>query len=367
LNQDSIDITTIPGEAKKILLTKDKDTIIADDIDTVLITATIVDENEIRVINLSSGNVIFEVYCGNLKGESAEKQILSGEAFYTYNDSIAGDMTIKARYNDLPEASIEVTNLVSSIKGGEVLCAQDDGKTRIICPWNAFNENAEIDIKIVSDEEASEYSIKNGGGAMYLPGTAREFNAYDVSRNTITFNEGVKLIVYIPYNDSNRDNILDDINMPVQVANGNTTLRAFVLNENTGDWEQHPDWPTIDKEACTAMIEVEHFSKYCLMAVEGELDITEVFNYPNPFSESTVFSFNFGATASNSKINIYTISGRLIKTIKFEGKFGNNEVEWDGQDGQGAEVGNGLYLYKIVAETGAGKTIEAVGKMVLMR
>ena len=368
--QDLVIIDVKPGEPVRLSLNKDRDTIVTNDDGASGksgITARIVDANDNNVL-IATGTVKYFVYCGNLEREDkrTEKPLIDGEAKFTYTDTKAGIMTIKARYGNF-EASAEVTSIVKYGNEVEVLARADNGKTRIVCPWNVFNENAEIDIKIVSDEEASEYSIKNGGGAMYLPGTAREFNAYDVSRNTITFNEGVKLIVYIPYNDSNRDNILDDINMPVQVANGNTTLRAFVLNENTGDWEQHPDWPTIDKEACTAMIEVEHFSKYCLMAAEGELDITEVFNYPNPFSESTVFSFNFGATASNSKINIYTISGRLIKTIKFEGKFGNNEVEWDGQDGQGAEVGNGLYLYKIVAETGAGKTIEAVGKMVLMR
>ena len=103
------------------------------------------------------------------------------------------------------------------------------------------------------------------------------------------------------------------------------------------------------------------------MAVEGELDITEVFNYPNPFSESTVFSFNFGATASNSKFNIYTISGRLIKTIEFEGKFGYNEVDWDGMDAQGNLLANGVYLYKVIAQKEAGNKVEAIGKLVIIK
>ncbi|TET79251.1 MAG: T9SS type A sorting domain-containing protein, partial [Candidatus Cloacimonadota bacterium] len=73
-------------------------------------------------------------------------------------------------------------------------------------------------------------------------------------------------------------------------------------------------------------------------------------NYPNPMRNSTTIFYFIPNEAKNSRINIYDISGRLVRTIKKTGKeVGYHRVVWDGQDNSGKKVANGVYFYKIKA------------------
>jgi hypothetical protein len=86
---------------------------------------------------------------------------------------------------------------------------------------------------------------------------------------------------------------------------------------------------------------------------DNNLVVRDVFNYPNPFSSSTTFTFQQNLmTPLNVKIKIYTVAGRLIKTIE---KFNINQryviIDWDGRDNDGNELANGTYLYKLIVST----------------
>jgi len=101
-----------------------------------------------------------------------------------------------------------------------------------------------------------------------------------------------------------------------------------------------------------------------------DLEIRDVYNYPNPFQSSTTFTFqqNF-ATPLNVKIKIYTISGRLIKEIErnnIDEKF--VKVDWNGRDQDGNQIANGTYLYKIIVKTVDGVYNKNVtGKLAIIR
>ncbi len=78
--------------------------------------------------------------------------------------------------------------------------------------------------------------------------------------------------------------------------------------------------------------------------------IEEVMNYPNPFKETTDFTFILKSDASaDIKIVVYTIAGRKIRTLTPSSTHaGFNAVQWDGRDERGNEVANGTYLYRVV-------------------
>ncbi len=78
--------------------------------------------------------------------------------------------------------------------------------------------------------------------------------------------------------------------------------------------------------------------------------IEEVMNYPNPFKETTDFTFILKSDApADIKIVVYTIAGRKIRTLTPTATHaGFNAVEWDGRDERGNEVANGTYLYRVV-------------------
>ncbi|MCW8849601.1 MAG: type IX secretion system sortase PorU, partial [Melioribacteraceae bacterium] len=109
---------------------------------------------------------------------------------------------------------------------------------------------------------------------------------------------------------------------------------------------------------------------YFTVVDSDNLVIREVYNYPNPFSNNTFFTFQHNLDSPlNVKIKIYTIAGRVIKEIEslsVEDKF--VKIEWNGRDEDNNKIGNGTYLYKIIAESADGEYRENIlGKMAVIR
>lgn len=102
----------------------------------------------------------------------------------------------------------------------------------------------------------------------------------------------------------------------------------------------------------------------------GELKVTNVYNYPNPFRDNTAFTFQHSYPGDVTvKIKIYTVSGRLIKEIKpiipISDKF--VVINWDGRDEDGEILGNGIYIYKLVVEASDGSSNTSVGKLAVLK
>ena len=86
--------------------------------------------------------------------------------------------------------------------------------------------------------------------------------------------------------------------------------------------------------------------------------ISNIYNYPNPFSTKTHFAFTLTGSKIPEKleIQILNIRGRLVKQISLTEneviKIGNNITEyfWDGKDDFGDPLANGVYLYRVFSE-----------------
>ncbi|MBK9736663.1 MAG: T9SS type A sorting domain-containing protein [Saprospiraceae bacterium] len=122
--------------------------------------------------------------------------------------------------------------------------------------------------------------------------------------------------------------------------------------------------------------------------VVEEESITNVLNYPNPFSTSTQFVFTLTGTEAPDvmSISIMTMSGKVVREITKEEigplRIGINRTEfkWDGTDEYGSKLGNGVYLYKVNLRNAKGDIYktqstnktdvffkEGIGKMVILR
>jgi len=103
---------------------------------------------------------------------------------------------------------------------------------------------------------------------------------------------------------------------------------------------------------------------------ESALDLYHVYNFPNPFRQTTVFTFQRSSTEPiDVEIKIYTIAGRLIEVMQ---RFSINDqfvqIPWDGRDRDGNEVANGTYFYKVIARSFEnGKANEVIGKLAVLR
>ena len=49
----------------------------------------------------------------------------------------------------------------------------------------------------------------------------------------------------------------------------------------------------------------------------------------------------------NVLLNLYTVSGRLIRSLKAFGGLGQVQLGWDGLDAEGMALANGVYLFRV--------------------
>ncbi len=117
--------------------------------------------------------------------------------------------------------------------------------------------------------------------------------------------------------------------------------------------------------------------------------ISNMLNYPNPFTTSTAFVFTLTGSEvpQNIRIQILTITGKVVREITKDElgplHIGNNitQFKWDGTDQYGAKLANGVYLYRVITNH-QGKSLDkykasgdntdkyfnkGYGKMYLMR
>jgi hypothetical protein len=117
--------------------------------------------------------------------------------------------------------------------------------------------------------------------------------------------------------------------------------------------------------------------------------ISNLLNYPNPFTTSTAFVFEVTGSEipQNIRIQVLTITGKVVREITKDElgpiHIGRNitEFKWDGTDMYGQKLANGVYIYRVLTNLN-GKSLDkyradgdntdkyfnkGYGKMYLMR
>jgi len=99
-----------------------------------------------------------------------------------------------------------------------------------------------------------------------------------------------------------------------------------------------------------------------------EVTLSEVFNVPNPTVDGkTFFTYHLAQAPDTVTIKIYSVNGRLLRTlVDASANRGTNETRWDGRDETGVRCANGVYLYRVIADTENGR-VEQVGKLAILR
>jgi plastocyanin len=85
-------------------------------------------------------------------------------------------------------------------------------------------------------------------------------------------------------------------------------------------------------------------------------------NYPNPFNPVTRISFNLPVAAA-VQLKVYNIMGGEVTTlVDRDLESGEHTAFWDGRDASGAEVGAGVYFYRLTT-----REFVSTRKMVFMK
>jgi hypothetical protein len=100
------------------------------------------------------------------------------------------------------------------------------------------------------------------------------------------------------------------------------------------------------------------------------LVIDKVMNFPNPFTQSTTFSFEHNFPGQNIAVNlsIFTQNGKLVKqinkTVNTSGTR-NVQITYDGTDASGRRIARNVYIYKIQISA-AGTNYNTSGKLICL-
>ena len=100
-------------------------------------------------------------------------------------------------------------------------------------------------------------------------------------------------------------------------------------------------------------------------SVINKNSISNLLNYPNPFSTSTQFVYTLtGTPPAFFKIQILTLTGAVVREISSAEigplRIGTHRTDyrWDGTDEYGDQLANGIYLYRVIAKDAEGKSFE---------
>ncbi|HQV99813.1 MAG TPA: type IX secretion system sortase PorU [Bacteroidia bacterium] len=109
-----------------------------------------------------------------------------------------------------------------------------------------------------------------------------------------------------------------------------------------------------------------------IVSESATLALDHVLNYPNPFTTHTTFMFehNRPFVPMDVQIQVFTVSGKLIKTLSDKitpTGFRSDDIEWDGLDDFGDKIGKGVYVYKLRIRTNDGDYADKFEKLVILR
>jgi hypothetical protein len=140
---------------------------------------------------------------------------------------------------------------------------------------------------------------------------------------------------------------------PANLANGENTATIDFTPLLPGDDEEYELIVSGKDVVGNKAGEVEY---HVIFRVINKPMISNLLNYPNPFTTSTAFVFTVTGTQppQNMRIQILTVTGKVVKEITSNElgpiHIGRNitEYKWDATDMYGQKLANGVYLYRVL-------------------
>jgi predicted DNA-binding protein with PD1-like motif len=136
-------------------------------------------------------------------------------------------------------------------------------------------------------------------------------------------------------------------------------LAIYELDEQTGFWNKMPN-SQVDETRKVVTTSLRHNATYGLMGLPN-FDLSEAHPWPVPYRASQdVNGINFTNLSTYGTIKIFTLDGRLVKTMTFDGV---STVTWNPVNSDsGDPVGSDVYLYMIENDQQ-----RVVGKLMVIR
>ncbi len=306
---------------------------------------------------LTPNNQVATNYNGTLRIAIYEKQTTQ----QTYGDEKSPTVPIEVRKNVLYEGTATVTNglfNVSFVVPKDIAYQYGEGKitlyasnaaqdalgsnTSIIIGGTAKNiilDNTPPTIDLFLEDESFVFGGSTGNDPSLL------IKLFDESGiNTAGLGIGHELLAILDENEENpivlNDYYTSDkdtyqsgrISYPLKgLAPGPHSLRFKAWDTHNNASEEYIEFFVSNSE---------------------EFSLEHVLNYPNPFSTKTTFHFDHNRAGDDLdvQVQIYTISGKLIKTLQTISIASPSHVaalSWNGRDEYNDLLARGVYIYKV--------------------
>ena len=111
---------------------------------------------------------------------------------------------------------------------------------------------------------------------------------------------------------------------------------------------------------------------YFTVASSTQMALENLFNYPNPVTDHTTFSFEHNQSNQNIDIiiDIYNINGSFVTQLResyYSDGYRSNEIRWDATDSNGNIIGKGIYIYKVYITSESGQESHKTSKLVVIK
>ena len=281
-----------------------------------------------------------------------------------YTVEVSTDVTDFLGIPLIEATSFSFTTLIPEKEIGEVIVERKGAIVKVDNPSRTFPEESKkcyINLIKIDPKKRDIPSPSN-----YVKGTARKLWCYRV--------------------DDSGDQIdIDRLDRPVTISlpypsdtKDKKNLEIYFYNEDIDRWElvkgSGDTNPDDDDYSVTGEVSITN-TEYCVRGfVMGGL-IERYSNYPNPFKagkEKTTIEYYLEKEAKVT-ISIYDLLGQLVRRIEIPkgaregGREGRNEVFWYGRNERGKVVANGGYYCVVEADTGTGKHMKKVRKIMVIK
>ena len=212
-------------------------------------------------------------------------------------------------------------------------------------------------IEIINTNENEINDIDGPNISFLLDNMNLESNSYISNKSNITIeitdDNGINTSPNIGhgirygFNDINKlDNILDNGDYTF-LNNCNGIMFEIEIPENSNNEIKLfiESWDNVNNKTLDSL-------KLNIASQFNDDKIFNVYNFPNPLSNRTFFTYqikDFSEGEISTKINIYTQNGILVKSITNKSNQFNNfiSIEWDSKNASDDLLPNGTYLYTL--------------------
>jgi hypothetical protein len=358
LSSGTIHVTVLPSTRPVTVTVTGTEYVYAGDTNQITLTAVDACGNKIPVTNMPVTLKISNVNTGDVS-VTTTVMILSGEISLYHAFVNPGVYKLETTGTNIKLSSMTITALLKKSEPANVRVVSVYGTVRVTVPSGTFT--TDVIIELLTGDKIRTTNMSTTDNNQSLMNNSRvELVARDTAGVEILLDlaENKHLVLEIPYLDITNDGFVDGTQIP------ESTLR---INRDGGNYSKE----IINSAPVNSQNIVSgHITKTGIYSITGISTDPQVFNmvaYPNPFSDTVMISFELGSQAS-VRLDVYTVTGRLIRTLNteftdpvIEGTRKVCSMTFDGFDDSGKPIATGTYIYKLKTEF-AGNTHVKTGK-----